>query len=213
MDTILVYRYSALRIMKEGYSFLFGSVPKPSPGSYLLKVIARDEMNDTAVATLRFQVHNQHFPDVSDDLVGMVSSLNYIASSFEIKKIVEVKTDSAMRSNLLNFWKEHGGYDKMTRYYQRVGQANRFFTSCVEGWKTPMGMFYIICGAPDNVDCEGIWNESWSYIQTSTQGSMTVVFRLARETDNLDDRYYGMEGVYSNVDLWSYYLNQWRTSY
>ncbi len=213
VDTILVYHHSASRSVGEGYSFLFGSVPKPPPGSYLLKVVANDEMNNTAVVTLPFQVHNLHFPDVSDDLGTMVKALNYIASSFEIRRITEVKTDSAVKSNLLEFWKQHGGYDKMAQYYQRIAQANRLFTNCTEGWKTPMGMIYVVCGEPDNVDCEGIWDETWSYIQTSSQSSMTIVFRLTRETDNPEERYYGIEGIYSNADLWSYYVNQWRNSY
>ncbi len=162
-------------------------------------------------STLSFHVYNRNFPDISDDILEMIGSLNYIALPNEMKKIVAVQTDSAIRVNLLAYWKDHGGYDKMARYYRRVGDANRFFSSnCIEGWRTPMGMFYVVCGPPDNVDCEGAWSENWSYVQSSMQATMTIAFRLARETENIDDRYYEIENVYSTTDLWDYYVNQWR---
>ena len=216
-DTILVYKYSTVAKLNEGYTFIFGAIPKPPIGDYLLKVLARPEAfnetdaNDILISKFYFHVYNQGFPGITDDLMEMVNSLNYIAATSEIKKIVEVKTDSAIKANLLNFWKDHGGYDKMARYYQRVGEANRFFTNnCIEGWKTPMGMFYIVCGPPDNVECEGMWDERWAYIQSSAQSSMTIAFRLGKETQNIDDRVYGIENIYSTADLWDYYVNEWR---
>lgn len=216
-DTVLIYNYSALVRLNKGYAFIFGAIPKPPIGNYLLKILARPELtsgngaNDTLSSKYYFHVYNQDFPDITDNPMEMVNSLNYIATINEIKKIVDVKTDSAIKTNLLNFWKDHGGYDKMARYYQTVGEANRFFTNnCIEGWRTPMGMFYIVCGPPDNVDCEGTWNERWSYIQSSSQNSMTIAFRLAKDTQDIDNRFYWVDNVYSTADLWDYYVAKWR---
>lgn len=213
VDTILIYRCSYAKSVAKGISLLFGNVPKPPPGNYLLRVVVGKESGTYAISTLKFQVHAKTFPDVINDLRLMVSSLNYIAASNEIKEIISAKSDSSVRENLIQFWKEHGGLDKMSQYYQRVSQANRFFSSCIDGWRTPMGMYYIVCGAPDNVECNGEWEERWSYYQSSTQISMTVVFRLAQETINIDERFYRIEQVYSNADLWGYYVNRWRTPY
>jgi len=213
IDTILVYKYSTASSFREGTSFVFGNVPKPPPGNFLLKVIVKDDSNNTSSSTLKFQVHDKNFPQVSNNLSVMVSSLIYIAATNEITKIIAGRTDSSIKANLIEFWKSHGGLAKMVQYYQRVSQANQFFTSCIEGWKTPMGMYYIVIGAPDNVECEGEWNERWTYYQSSTQASMTVVFRLANETLNVEDRFYRIEQVITNVDLWDYYVNQWRTAY
>jgi GWxTD domain-containing protein len=213
IDTILVYQHSAISSFNEGISFVFGSVPNEPPGNFLLKVLAKDDSNNSAIATLKFQVHGKNFPAVSDNLRDMVSSLSYIAATSEIKKITAGRSDSSMGANLITFWKEHGGLAKMAQYYQRVGLANQLFTSCIEGWRTPMGMYYIVCGAPDNVESEGEWDERWNYYQSSNQNSMTIVFRLAQETLNIEDRFYRTEQVYSNADLWDYYVNQWRTPY
>jgi GWxTD domain-containing protein len=213
LDTILVYKQSVVQTLKEGISLVFGSVPKPPPGNFLLKIIVKNDSNEYAGTSLSFQIHDRSFPDVSGNIAEMVSSLNFIAAPNEIKKIIDGKTDSLIKENLVAFWKDHGGLAKMVQYYQRVAQANQFFTSCIDGWRTPMGMYYVVCGAPDNVECEGEWDEKWTYYQGSSQTGMTVVFRLAKETTNIGDRFYGIEQVYSNVDLWSYYVNQWRTPY
>jgi len=209
-DSTLVYTSKFATALREGQAFIFGEIPKPPRGNYLLKVVARDPEEDTASSTMEFRVRNEHFPEISDDLADMVGSLNYIAYGNEIKKIIDVKSDSAVKANLLEFWKDHGGFEKMARYYQRVGQANRLFGGCIDGWRTPMGMFFIVCGAPDNVECQGIWDERWTYVQASTQNSMMIVFRLVRETTNISDRFYKVDGIYSNADIWNYYVNEWR---
>ncbi len=211
-DTILVFSYWKTAVLDQGYSFIFGSVPKPPAGNYLLKMLVKDQMDDTAMSIMRFKVYGRQFPNVSNDLHAMVNSLNYIASGREMRAIVRVRTDSAIKANLLNFWKDHGGFHKMAQYYHRVAQANRLFTGCIEGWKTPMGMFYIVCGPPDYVECR-TWNEQWAYTKSSSQGTMIVLFKLANDEVNIDDRIYGIESMYSRTDLWSYYVNQWRTSF
>ncbi|MCL5267138.1 MAG: GWxTD domain-containing protein [Bacteroidetes bacterium] len=211
-DTTLVYSYWTIAKVDRGHSFIFGRVPRPPVGNYLLRVLAKDDRNDTAVSFLRFSVYNRDFPEVSDDIREMVNSLNYIASSRELKEIVRVRTDSAVKVNLLNFWKEHGGYYKMVQYYQRVSQANRLFTNCIEGWRTPMGLFYIVCGVPDNVQCRA-WNEWWTYTESSVQGLMVVTFKLVNDSADPENRVYGLESVYSNADLWNYYVNRWRISF
>ncbi|MCL5034759.1 MAG: GWxTD domain-containing protein [Bacteroidetes bacterium] len=211
-DTASVYSYWITADLDHGYSYVFGRVPRPAAGNYLLRVLAKDDRGDSAVSFLRFSVYNRDFPEVSDDIHEMVNSLNYIASSRELKEIVRVRADSAVKANLLNFWKGHGGYSKMVQYYQRVSQANRYFTNCVAGWRTPMGLFYIVCGPPDNVQCRA-WNEWWTYTVSSQQGSMAVTFKLVTDSPDPERRVYELEAVQSNADLWSYYVNKWRTPF
>lgn len=211
-DITLVYSYWRTSVLGQGYSFIFGAFPKPPEGNYLLRMLVKDRMKDTAITVTRFRVYGTQFPSVSNDLHAMVNSLNYIATGREMRAIVRVKTDSAVKANLLNFWKDHGGFSKMAQYYRRVTQANRLFTSCIEGWKTPMGMFYIVCGPPDYVECR-TWNEQWAYSKSSSQGTMIILFKLTNDAANIEDRIYGIESVYSRADLWSYYVNQWRNPF
>ena len=213
VDTFLVYSYPIRVALGRGFSYIFGGVPKPPPGNYILEVLAEDVKGNRASTLLPFRIRGKYFPDITDDLPDMVSSLGYIASRSEMQQIIDVKTDSAVKANLLKFWSDNGGYPKMAEYYQRVSQANRLFSTCLDGWMTPMGMMYIICGPPDYVECHGSYSERWMYIKTSTDDRVVVDFRLTRETKSPADRYYTIERLYSNLDFWSYYVSRWRTPY
>ncbi len=213
IDTVRVFGYSTPVALDSGLSYVFGAVPRPPSGNYLLTVSVGSGREKLARSVLPFRVRGRNFPNVTGDLREVVGSLRYIASSGELQKITSAKTDSGVKANVLKFWAEYGGYTKMAEYYQRVSQANRLFSTCIDGWRTPMGMFYIVCGPPDYVECRGAYSERWMYIRESTNDRVVADFRLLRETANPDERYYGLENLYSNLDFWSYYVSRWRTRY
>ncbi len=213
VDTLHVYSFQIPVAVERGYTYIFGGIPRPEAGNYILKVSTHETIGITAASLLPFRVRGKYFPDISDDLPQLVNSLRYIASPGELGKITSAKSDSDIKVNLLRFWSEGGGRAKMSDYYKRVAEANRFFSTCIDGWRTPMGMFYVICGPPDFVECRGAFSERWMYIRSSTNDRVVVDFRLTRDTDNPEDRYYGVENIYSNLDFWSYYVSRWRTPY
>ncbi|MFW6348738.1 MAG: GWxTD domain-containing protein, partial [Cyclonatronaceae bacterium] len=67
----------------------------------------------------------------------------------------------------------------MALYYQRVVEANMQFTSFKEGWKTDMGMVYIIFGPPWYVDRRG-QNIRWTYGYDTNDPRRTFDFYRAR---------------------------------
>ena len=213
VDTFHVYSFQIPVAVGKGLTYIFGGVPKPQAGNYILRVSTHDASGNMAASNLPFLVRGRYFPDIADDLPQMVNSLRYITSPGELGKITSARTDSAVKVNLLKFWSEGGGHVKMSDYYRRVTEANRFFSTCIDGWRTPMGMFYVICGPPDYVECRGAYSERWMYIRPSTNERVVIEFRLARDTDNPENRYYGVENIYSNMDFWSYYVSRWRTPY
>ncbi|MCL5021355.1 MAG: GWxTD domain-containing protein [Bacteroidetes bacterium] len=213
IDTLPVFSSLMPVAVDSGFSYIFGGVPKPLSGNYLLEVSLKDGDGNRAFSVLTFRIRGRYFPDITDDLPQMVNSLAYIASRGELARMTEVKSDSAVKANLLKFWADYGGYAKMAEYYKRVSQANRLFSTCLDGWRTPMGMFYVICGPPDYVECRGAYAERWMYTLNTANGRLVIDFRLTRDTPNPDDRYYAVENIYSNLDFWSYYLSRWRTPY
>lgn len=213
VDTFHVYSFRIPVEVGRGFTYIFGGVPEPQAGNYILKVSTHDGSGNMAASILPFLVRGRYFPDIADDLPQMVNSLRYITSPGELGKITSARTDSSVKVNLLKFWSEGGGHVKMSDYYRRVTEANRFFSTCIDGWRTPMGMFYVICGPPDYVECRGAYSERWMYVRSSTNERVVIDFRLARDTDNPENRYYGVENIYSNMDFWSYYVSRWRTPY
>lgn len=79
-----------------------------------------------------------------------------------------------------DFWQKNGGNNERAKailktYYTRAQEANLFFTSYCEGWKTDRGLIYTIFGQPntlykqDNV-------ETWVYGEDASYKSLSFVF-------------------------------------
>src|SRR5690625_5315948 len=60
-------------------------------------------------------------------------------------------------------------------YYERVEQANKQFTSFKEGWKTDLGMIYILFGPPWYVD-RYLNTMAWSYSYDRTDPRYNYIF-------------------------------------
>ncbi len=92
----------------------------------------------------------------------LIESLVYISSRKERDVIANTPDKKAA---LDDFWLKRGGNEEISRqliksYYQRVERANRLFTTYKQGWKTDMGIIYIIFGDPSEVlkyDGREIW--------------------------------------------------------
>lgn len=90
----------------------------------------------------------------------------------------------------------------MRTYYQRVERVNRLFTGYKEGWKTDMGMVYLIFGPPSEVS-RTTANEIWFYKDTRMK------FIFYRTGSIFDPAGYFLQhsetytqGWFSTVDLW-----------
>lgn len=206
----LIYRAEYMSGALAGTDLIFGKFPKPPAGQYMLQVKVIDRSGNTASSYQNFIVRSKIFPQVVGDYRTMVESLGYIATPPEFKRLTSAQTDSALRLSILSFWKDRGGIERMNEYYRRVKQANKYFSTCVDGWRTPMGLFYIVCGPPDYVECQGIWNEKWVYTPSGYSSTMTILFRLANGATDPDKRLYQIANAYFPPDMWSYFVNRWR---
>jgi GWxTD domain-containing protein len=100
--------------------------------------------------------------------------MRYIAKKEGMKKILSVPPEKR-REAFLQFWRQNDPTpgtevnELMEEYYRRVYYANTNFTHHFrEGWKTDMGMVYIIFGAPGDIE-RNPYNRS-----TSLFGGRTV---------------------------------------
>jgi GWxTD domain-containing protein len=112
---------------------------------------------------LGFSVMERNYPRFRR-VEHLIEALLYLSTPEELAML----TSSPDRKAALdNFWLKLGGNEENTRrmiklYYQRVEYANRQFTSYKEGWKTDMGMIYIVFGEPLNVLKSGP-AQTWVY--------------------------------------------------
>jgi GWxTD domain-containing protein len=83
------------------------------------------------------------------------------------------------------FWLTIGGSNErarelLKRYYGRVKEANKYFSSYTQGWKTDRGMIFIIYGHPTN-NYRASGAEVWVY---GTEGSPSAQRFVFKKTQN-----------------------------
>lgn len=92
------------------------------------------------------------------DLDKAIEQMVYIAKGGELDYIKDAPTEEEKRRRFMEFWKKRNPTpntprnEAMEEYYSRVEYANQHFSRYREGWKTDMGMIFIIFGPPNNVD-------------------------------------------------------------
>jgi GWxTD domain-containing protein len=110
------------------------------------------------------------------DLDLAVEQLVYIAKDKELAYIKQATTAEEKQKRFFEFWKKKDPNpntvrnEKMEQHYARVDYANKHFKHYTEGWRTDMGMVYIIFGVPSNVDRHPFDSDSkpyeiWSYYE------------------------------------------------
>ena len=97
-----------------------------------------------------FLIKWQDLPISINDLDLAIKQTSYIASSNEMDSLTSAKDQNEKLKRFLSFWKNRT--PSMEEYFARVDYANEKFKTHREGWKTDMGMVFIIFGVPDNID-------------------------------------------------------------
>ena len=148
------------------------------------------------------------FPKVvSTDL--MFNALRYITSNKEYENIHFLRDK---KNGVDEFWIGiAGNADRaltlIKKYYTRVEEANIFFTSYQEGWKTDRGMIYIIYGPP-NVISRSDPIEAWTYGEPGHPLSITFKFSKFRNLFTDEDYRLNRSSFYKTS--WYNALEPWR---
>ena len=153
-----------------------------SMGDYSLRIHAlkEDGSAELAMAEKTFIVRWLGMPRASKDLDLAIDQLQYIENPGETDHITEAPDEPEKRKRFMEFWQKRdptpntARNEKMEEYYIRVQFANKNFAHYIEGWRTDMGMVYIIFGSPNNVDrhpfdIDSKPYEIWSYYDLNHQ--------------------------------------------
>lgn len=123
------------------------------------------------------------FSSLIEDVDTAIEQTRYVASGRQIKKMRNAD-EGEKEEAFLAFWAALDPTpatpknELMDEYYGRVAYANAHFRSYGSGWKTDMGMVYIIYGPPDDIERHP-WDvnskpyEIWTYYE---KGSRRFVF-------------------------------------
>ncbi len=107
----------------------------------------------------------------------LIQSSRYIAQSEEFYSMMEADQPQQVFED---FWLTIGGgkngAKRMVKsYYNRIQDANRFFTSYKEGWKTDRGIIYTIFGNPSRIH-KTTETEEWQYNSNDNREAVTFYF-------------------------------------
>jgi GWxTD domain-containing protein len=142
----------------------------------------------------------------------VVEPLRYLTTDDEFGQL---RNGVNTKEELDKFWlKLLGGNIPLAQktireYYNRVRLANRYFTNYKEGWKTDMGMIFIIYGRPSRIIRTNDM-EFWFY-NPSTTNATEIRFSFAKKPNQFVDDAYSLvrQGVYENV--WYPAIELWRS--
>ncbi|MDP3150284.1 MAG: GWxTD domain-containing protein [Ignavibacteria bacterium] len=149
--------------------------------NYVFTLVVED-LNSSTKATFNkgFFSRLEGVPPSITNVDKAIAQLIYLATTAELDSIKEAKTSEARLEKFLNFWKSKDPNkatpenEAFNEYYRRVEYTNIHFTHYTEGWKSDMGMVYIILGAPNSVDRHPFEYDSkpyevWEYYQINRQ--------------------------------------------
>jgi GWxTD domain-containing protein len=151
---------------------------KYSTGAYQLNVEVRSLSDPAdeipAMKQRSFFVRWGNMPISISDLDLAIKQMRYIAKEQEYDKIESAISDEVKRTLFDEFWRKRDPdpatkrNEYMEEYYSRVEYANKNFSHYQAGWKTDMGMVFILFGSPNNVerhpfDIDSKPYEIWSY--------------------------------------------------
>lgn len=139
----------------------------------------------------------------------MIRPLRYITTKSEYEELI-LADDKKLA--LDNFWLKNAGNPSRARamiqkYYGRVEDANRFFSSYHEGWKTDRGLVYIVYGQPAIV-YRGKNMEEWLYGEKGNKNS--IRFQFVRVLNPFSENDYSMIKSPSFKEKWYNIVNTWR---
>ena len=141
---------------------------------------ARESVIYTVERKRSFVMRWGNTPITIIDLTLAIRQARYIATDKEYDAMNKASTIEEKQKLFQEFWRKRDPSpdternEYMEEYYSRVQYSNDHFSHYVEGWRTDMGMVFIVLGSPNNVDRHPFDYDSkpyevWSYYDYNRQ--------------------------------------------
>jgi len=197
------YNYNADSIfdvvLSDGWS---GGLSFPEPGIYQFQVDTNARKGKTV---FRFY---EGFPEISSAKT-MLEPLRYISTEEEYNTL---KEQVDLKVAVERFWLDNAGNPMRARnmikkYYSRVAEANKLFTSYLVGWKTDRGLLYVIFGPPKIVYRANFYEE-WIYGEVGHSNS--IKFQFFQVDNPFTDNDFTLYRMPSYKERWYNVVSSWR---
>ncbi|NOZ56668.1 MAG: GWxTD domain-containing protein [Calditrichaeota bacterium] len=149
-----------------------------------------------------FNANWSGLPATISDLELAIDQLRYIATSEEFKALKKAPPEKKLKL-FKEFWAKRDPTpgtpenEAMEEHYRRVQYANENFKGFQEGWKTDMGMVYIILGPPDDIERHPFEIDSKPY-------EIWYYYHINRQFIFVDENGFGEYRLYNPYELWDW---------
>jgi GWxTD domain-containing protein len=148
------------------------------------------------------------YPDITS-VEQLIAPIRYLTTKAEYNKIALSKDK---KKSIDDFWIENAGNPLRAKelirlYYSKVRDANKYFTSYIEGWKTDRGMIYIMYGPP-NIVYRSSFSEIWIYGEANNMLSLSFSFEKVQNLFTDNDYQLVRSTFYTNS--WYMAVDAWR---
>lgn len=152
-------------------------------------------------------VYPKSFPSIASP-DQMLECIRYLTTRREFE---EMKNNNDKKAAMDKFWLDLGGNTERTKYlikkyYTRIRDANLYFTSYTEGWRTDRGMIYTIFGKPNSI-YKNSKAESWIYGSPNNALSLNFFFTKVINPFTENDYQLSREPLFEGswmraIDVW-----------
>lgn len=142
--------------------------------------------------------------------------LRYLTTKREYEEITSAMGDPAELKKVVDeFWLDRTGSVERSKillaaYYNRVQEANVFFSSYIEGWKTDRGIIYVIYGPPNRV-FRSTAGEAWVYGDETS--SLSYYFNFVKVSNPFTDNDYSLDRMNNYRYGWGQAIEAWRNGH
>jgi len=182
-------------------------IPASQTGSLNMQGLYLIQYDTTSLKGIAFRLEDDYYPKLVK-IDDVINSLRYMSTRAEWETL---NTTSDKKAALDAYWLAISKTPDMAkslikRYFDNVEEANRLFTTYKEGWKTDMGMLYIILGPPDEVRRDEK-SEEWVYNKTNESSKLRFTFERVPNIFSSDHYVLQRKSDYENdwfkgVDFW-----------
>ena len=202
--------YETTRVLQDPGSvtmeFYF---PLPERGNYRFEVNVLGSDDDESTYRARdFAVKSKNYPNIQSAR-EMAAPLIYLMDKKDHSKLMAETDPATLKSKVDRFWLTNIGEQNTAKavlslYYDRVEKANKLFGNYKEGWKTDMGMMYILFGPPWYIErrLDGMW---WSYSYDRNDPEYNFYF----ERTKINTAYYPFDNFMLRRDV-GYFNRQYQ---
>ncbi len=200
-------------LTQPGSVFIEFVFPKLERGNYRFEVRSELNEDEELYKGRDFSIKSPNYPSLRTPR-ELAAPLIYIMNLKDYEKMMEIQDEADLKKAVDRFWLSNiknttKARNVISLYYERVEEANKQFANFKEGWKTDMGMMYILFGPPRYIT-KSIDSVVWSYSNNLYDPETNFGFRIPKTKSRFfpfdhyilyrDQQYYSI--LYQQIEMW-----------